>query len=408
MIETYINELWKVFLALSPALIGGTLIAGILHVFLPTSFIHRQLSKPGFRSTLRASLIGVPMPLCSCGVVPTALGLKREGASNGATTSFLISTPQTGVDSIFVSGSMLGWPFAFFKLAAAFVTGLIGGLLADRIVPAQQSTAPIEPPIEERFSRPRWLEILHYAFYDLFAVIDNWILIGVLISAAMTTALPSDFFSQLSWTQGLTGMLLMLAVSIPLYVCTTASVPIAAAFIASGMPAGTALVFLMAGPATNIATLGAIYRVLGSKLVAVYLGTVVVMSIAFGLTFDFVLSAPQTNLPIHDHSTDWLGRLSAVVVIGSMIWLNLSRVLRRLSNSKPNPEDEDVNATLNVEGMTCPHCVASVKRTLESQDGVDEATPDLDSGIVSISGDGFDVSALRLAVEQAGYKVLDD
>lgn len=406
MINDYLLEVWRVFLELSPALIAGTLIAGALHVLLPASLIHRHMSKPGLGSSVRAALIGVPMPLCSCGVVPTALGLKREGASNGATTSFLISTPQTGVDSILVSASFLGWPFAIFKLVAAFVTGLIGGVLADKVAPEPERPAPADLPADERFPRPRWLEALHYALLDLFGAIDQWLLIGVLIAAGITVAVPADFFSELSWAQGLTGMLLMLAIATPLYVCTTASVPIAASFIAAGMPLGTALVFLMAGPATNVATLGAVYRVLGGRLLAVYLGTVVVMSIVFGLGFDFVLSDATAPTPMHEHGTDWIATLSAILVIALIAYLNLRRALRRM-NPPPAPEQEDVDAQLKVEGMTCPHCVASVKKSLEAVAGVELAEPDLASGIVTIHGDGFEIAALRSAVEAAGYKVVD-
>ncbi|MCB1734178.1 MAG: permease [Gammaproteobacteria bacterium] len=407
MINDYLLEVWRVFLELSPALIAGTLIAGALHVLLPPSLIHRQMSKPGFGSNMRAALIGVPMPLCSCGVVPTALGLKREGASNGATTSFLISTPQTGVDSILVSASFLGWPFAIFKVFAAFITGLIGGLLADKVAPAPPTRPPTDNPSEPRFSRPRWLEALHYAVYDMFAAIDQWLLIGVLVAAAITVAVPDNFFTQLSWAQGITGMLLMLAIATPLYVCTTASVPIAASFIAAGMPLGTALVFLMAGPATNIATLGAVYRVLGGRLLAVYLGTVIVMSIVFGLGFDFVLDQASTPTHAHEHGAATLNRVSALLVIALILYLNLRRLKQRWMPT-PKIEEKDVDAKLNVEGMSCPHCVASVKRSLEGVPGVELAEPDLASGIVTIHGDGFEISALKSAVESAGYKVLDE
>ena len=407
MINDYLLEVWRVFLELSPALIAGTLIAGALHVLLPPSLIHRHMSKPGFGSSVRAALIGVPMPLCSCGVVPTALGLKREGASNGATTSFLISTPQTGVDSILVSASFLGWPFAIFKVFAAFITGVIGGLLADKVAPETAQAPPSVNNNEARFSRPRWLEALHYALYDMFAAIDQWLLVGVLIAAGITVSVPGDFFTQLSWAQGITGMLLMLAIATPLYVCTTASVPIAASFIAAGMPLGTALVFLMAGPATNVATLGAIFRVLGGRLLAVYLGTVIVMSIMFGLSFDWVLDQATVPTHAHVHADSTLDTASALLVIVLIVYLNLRRLKQRWM-PPPQTEEQDVDAKLTVEGMTCPHCVASVKRSLESVDGVELAEPDLTSGIVTIHGDGFEISALKSAVESAGYKVIDE
>lgn len=406
IITPFLFALWQVFLNLSPALILGLIIAGAVHVLLPSGLIHRHLNRPGLGSISRGAVVGVPMTLCSCGVVPAALGLKKDGASNGATTSFLISTPQVGADSIMVSASLLGWPFALFKVVAAFVTGILGGWLAEKVAPTEPTEAPIQSPHETRFKRPVWLESLHYSFHDLFGAIDQWLLVGVVMAAVITAAAPPDFFAELGWTQGLTGMLLMLAIATPLYVCTTASVPLAASFIAAGMPTGTAMVFLMAGPATNIATMGAIYRVLGGRLLAAYLGTVLVMSIGFGLTFDFLIDSPAPVALPHEHGTDWIATISAVAVILGMLWLNGQRVLRKFFPRTINEEDMDL--TLKVDGMTCPHCVANVKRTLESQTGVDSAEPDLDSGTVAVQGDGFDVAALRASIEQAGYKVVDE
>ena len=404
MFDAFLIALWDILLELSPALLAGLLLAGLLHAFLPDGLVQRQLSQRGLKSVLRAVLVGVPMPLCSCGVVPTALGLYKDGASKGATTGFLISTPQTGVDSILVSASFLGWPFALFKLGAAAVTGILGGWLADRLAPADEPAtpkpaAPPEPPPPSR----RLGEALRYAIHDLFGAIDRWIVFGVVAAAVITAATPPDFFQQLHWTQGLTGMLLMLAVALPLYVCTTGSVPIAAGFVAAGMPAGTALVFLMAGPATNIATIGAIYRTLGGRILGVYLGTVIVMSIGLGMSFDFILPSAST-IAHHAHGDDrWLETICALGVIG--LWLYLEVRRRQKRAAAPSPEDPNVDMTLNVEGMTCPHCVANVKKTLEGLDGVDAAEPDLDTGRVAVRGGKLDPTMLRSAVESAGYQV---
>ena len=404
MLDAFFIALWDILLELSPALLAGLLLAGLLHAFLPDGLVQRQLSQRGLRSILRAVLVGVPMPLCSCGVVPTALGLYKDGASKGATTGFLISTPQTGVDSILVSASFLGWPFALFKLGAAAVTGILGGWLADRLAPSDEPVAPkpvtpSEPPPPSR----RLGEALRYAIYDLFGAIDRWIIFGVIAAAVITTATPPDFFQQLHWTQGLTGMLLMLAVALPLYVCTTGSVPIAAGFVAAGMPAGTALVFLMAGPATNIATIGAIYRTLGGRILGVYLGTVIVMSIGLGMSFDFILPSASA-IAHHAHGDDrWLETACALGVIG--LWLYLEVRRRQKRAAAPSPEGSNVDMTLNVEGMTCPHCVANVKKTLEGLDGVDAAEPDLDTGSVAVRGGKLDPAALRSAIESAGYQV---
>ncbi len=403
VLSLFLDSLWQVLLDLSPSLLLGLLIAGLMHVYLPTGFIHRGLSRPDLRSVTRASLIGVPLPLCSCGVIPTALGLRNEGASKGATTAFMISTPQTGVDSILVSAAFLGWPFALFKLIAAFVTGLVGGALANRLTEPDPATSAGESDAAGRERERGVRSVLSYAVLDLLGAIDLWILAGVVVAALIATLLPADYFASQAWSQGLLGMLVVLAISLPLYVCTTGSVPIAASLIASGLPTGSALVFLMAGPATNVATLGAVYRALGGRILAIYLGTVVSMSILFGLLFENLLVTGATHAAHqgHDHGADWLGNSSALILISLMIMLSL----RRLRGRFAAPDNAGADLMLRVEGMSCQHCVASVKRALEGCDAVEEASPELSSGLVRVRGDHLDVSALVAAVQKAGFSV---
>lgn len=409
MIELFFQNLWQVFLDLSPSLLLGLLLAGVLHVYLPKGLVHRSMSRPDLGSAWWASLIGVPMPLCSCGVVPAALALRNEGASKGATTSFLISTPQTGVDSVLVSASFLGWPFALFKLAAAFVTGLMGGTLVNRFT-AHEPRLPIVDARRQgaEESGGKAVRVLRYAVFDLMGAIDLWILAGVIVAALITSLVPADFFSDRAWSSGILGMLVVLAISLPLYVCTTGSVPIAASLIAAGMPAGSALVFLMAGPATNVATIGAVYRALGGRVLAIYLGTVIVMSIAMGLGFNFVLSGISGVGVGHEHGgADWISIACALLVIGLMLFLSARRIRRRIAERALLRDADKRDLVLQVEGMTCQHCVARVKKTLEGFDGVEEAIPSLSSGRVCVRGDHLDAALLAQAVEKAGYKVVE-
>jgi hypothetical protein len=229
------------------------------------------------------------------------------------------------------------------------------------------------------------------------------------VAALITTLLPADYLAEQGWTQGIGGMLLVLAISIPLYVCTTGSVPIAASLIAAGMPTGSALVFLMAGPATNVATLGAVYRTLGSAVLGVYLGVVIVMSILFGLAFDSLLQVMPEPVEAHRHGIDWVATLSAVALTLLLGFL-LARRLRQRTAGSPSPAREGAPEggqalTLAVEGMSCGHCVANVKKTLEGLDAVLEADPDLASGLVRVRGAGLDEKTLAEAVERAGYRV---
>lgn len=405
MVERYLTELWGMLLELSAPLLAGLLLAGLLREFFPARLVRAHLSQPGFLSAVRAALIGVPMPLCSCGVVPAAIALRNQGASRGATTSFLISTPQTGVDSILVSASFLGWPFALFKVVAAFVTGVVGGWLADRVTPPSDGVdADKEQGQDVADKGNRLLAALRYAMFDILAAIDLWLMVGLLLAALITTLLPDGTLQQIEWTQGLSGMLLVLAISLPLYVCTTSSVPIAASLIAAGMPTGTALVFLMAGPATNIATLGVVYRALGGRLLAVYLGTVIVASIGFGMGFDFVLGDPAArSIAMHDHmEPGWWELGSAFVLLCLLCYLAGRRFYTWF---KASPSGAEADMTLLVDGMTCPHCAATVKKTLEAIDQVDQAVIDLGGGIVRIQGHRLQRDLLAAAITKAGYAV---
>jgi uncharacterized membrane protein YraQ (UPF0718 family)/copper chaperone CopZ len=407
----FLSSFWQVMLDLSPSLLFGLLIAGLMHVYLPTGLIRRGLSRPDMTSVVRGSLIGVPLTLCSCGVIPTAIALRNDGASKGATTAFMISTPQVGVDSVLVTAAFFGWPFALFKVIAAFVTGLIGGALVNRLTAAESSTGDAVERVSGevcgaaagvRPSGPG--AVWRYAVFDLLAAIDLWIVAGVVVAVLITVALPGDYFASQSWSQGIWGMLVVLAIALPLYVCTTGSVPIAASLIASGLPLGSALVFLMAGPATNVATFGAVSHALGARILSIYLATVVVMSIVFGLLFDSLLSAPgptAAHVHVHGEAFDWLGTLCAVLLSGLLILLSARRVRARTGSRR----SAEASLALQVRGMSCSHCVGRVKQALESIAEVVEAEPDLASGLVRVRGGRLDVARLVSAVEQAGFRV---
>ncbi|HPM83129.1 MAG TPA: permease, partial [Candidatus Anammoximicrobium sp.] len=240
----------------------GTLIAGLVHVLLSPGFIHRRLQGP--TGVLKAVGIGVPLPLCSCGVIPAGLGLKKDGASDGACIAFLISTPQTGVDSILVSGSFLGWPFALFKVVVAAVTGVAGGWLVDAL--AGDRNGEHGSPVDAPASRRGGVRELVAHGLDIIRSIWLWLVFGVVVSAAINVFVPPSYLSGLGSLGILPSAVAALAISVPLYVCATASVPIAAALVAGGLPTGAALVFLIAGPATNVATIGAVYRRYGGRV----------------------------------------------------------------------------------------------------------------------------------------------
>ena len=312
---TYVAAVWAVLLELSPWLLVGTAIAAVLHVLLPPAFIRRAFR--GRLAVLKAVAVGVPLPLCSCGVIPAGLSLKENGASSGASLGFLISTPQTGVDSVLVSASFLGWPFALYKVLSAVLLGWFGGVLADRIGP-EESRGDVHD--ERPFVRRGWRDGVAHGV-KILRTIWRWLVLGVLVSAGLSAFIPAGSLSATSPAAEFVAMILVLLVSVPLYVCATASVPIAAAMVAAGMPTGAALVFLIAGPATNLATLGAVFRAFGKRVLVVYVSTLVVGSVLLGWLFGSVASLPAIQVPLHDHSeTSWVATSSAIALVVLLAW----------------------------------------------------------------------------------------
>lgn len=393
----FLQSTWVITLELAPWLLLGAIIAGVLHVALPPGFVKRAFV--GRRGVLTAVALGVPLPLCSCGVIPAGLGLKKDGASDGAAVGFLISTPQTGVDSVLVSASFLGWPFAIFKLVAAGLTGLIGGWLTDAITdPEPLAPAPATTPAE---APPRTLGAAWAHAIEVLRSIWKWLLFGVLLSAFITTVLPPSWLASVGGDNHLIGLAMALLISIPLYVCATASVPIAAALVAGGLPAGAALVFLMAGPATNLATLGAVYRTLGRKALSVYLGTIVIGSVVLAYAFDALFPLSITAPHQHVHEASLLAQATAVLLVGMMLWF-ASEDMRAWLGRRTAAAPGSASLTIGVEGMTCQGCVRKLTRVLGEDARVQSVTVELEPGTATVEG-GLDAESLATLVRGAGF-----
>ena len=293
-------EILRLVNEMSPYLLLGFFVAGLLHVFVPGSLYSRYLSGADLRSVLLAALFGIPLPLCSCGVIPTAMSLRKEGASKGATTSFLIATPQTGVDSIFATYSILGLPFAILRPIAALVTSVFGGLLvnaADKDREKTPQTADTDCADGEVCARQepaytgfvdRMKGALRYGFVDMVQDIGKWLVIGLVVAGLITLFVPDDFFVRFA-DRPLLAYVVVLLIAIPMYVCATGSIPVAAALMLKGLSPGAALVFLMAGPASNMASILVIRRVMGQRTLWIYLLSLTVGAIVFGLGVDFLL-----------------------------------------------------------------------------------------------------------------------
>ncbi len=397
MIESLIDTM----LELSPFFLLGMLVAGVLHVVLPRNFVRKQLT--GRFGVLKAVALGVPLPLCSCGVIPAGLGLKRDWASNGASLGFLISTPQTGVDSILVSASFLGWPFALFKVIAAAVTGFIGGFLADRVPEEKSWEGDLSEAAASNEKDARNLRAMFEHAHELLASIWRWLVFGIVVSALINTFLPVGTMTIFADAGPLVAGLLVLLVSLPLYVCATASVPIAAALVSNGMPVGAALVFLMAGPATNVATIGAIYRGFGRRQLALYLGVLIVGSLGFGLLFDLGISTLSVEQHVHQeaHRT-WWAVASAILLTGLIARLAIQDLLRFLRSRFGSGSGPMID--VDVDGLSCGACERKVENALLALDGVISASvtrsPDR-ARIVGTAGR----ESIEQAIVDAGYRI---
>jgi uncharacterized membrane protein YraQ (UPF0718 family)/copper chaperone CopZ len=394
--------------ALAPSLLLGLLVAGILHVMVKRDKILGHLGKPGFMSSAKAALVGVPLPLCSCGVLPAALSLKRDGASDGAVTSFLISTPQTGVDSIAVTWGILGLPVALAKVAAAFLAGILGGTLADRANGVE--APPPSPACVEGENGGIPARIWRYSVGTLFRDIYGWIALGIAVSALITVLMEPGQLARYPVLGGPVGLLAALALGIPLYVCSVASVPIAAGLIYAGFPVGSALVFLMAGPATNAATMGAVRKTLGGRVFLIYILTVVGVSLAAGLLLNS-LEISVAGIHSHAHGTGSLSGIlasaAAAFMLAAMAWFALGAVKERIAVSSVRSGGAKGRARLRVGGMTCGGCERRVRTALESVSGVTvvSVSAGSDSAVIEVPDDNGGVLQEALsAVREAGYE----
>ena len=328
------KEVLSLINEMSPYLLLGFFFAGVMHAFIPGMVYNRYLGGKGFKSVFYGALFGIPLPLCSCGVLPTAMSLRKQGASKGATASFLISTPETGVDSIIATYSVLGLPFAVIRPVAAFCNAIMGGWLInkfgdkDEVVPVDASAKTCcchhkqEETHHEGFLG-KMREALRFGFVEMIEDIGKWLVIGLVIAGLITVFVPDDFFALFRGNTQLS-MLLVLCIAIPMYICATGSIPIAVALMMKGLTPGAALVLLMAGPACNMASILVINKTLGRKSLVLYLVSIITMAILWGHVVDYLLPAEWFQMALSvgrcciEESTSWLN-WSSTIVLGLLL-----------------------------------------------------------------------------------------
>lgn len=393
--------------SMSPYILLGFLIAGLIHVFVPRRAMARHLSGRGFKPALKAALLGVPLPLCSCGVLPTAISMRRNGASRGASASFLIATPQTGVDSIAATWSLLGPAFAIVRPVAALVTAVAGGAVVsryDKDDAGEVRTIEALDNDEERHDSfvSRLAGALRYGFVNLVGSIGGWLVVGLIIAALITVYVPDDFFTVLGRTPILS-MLVALVVAVPMYVCATGSIPIALALVLKGLSPGTAFVLLMAGPAVNFASYALVSREMGRRAALVYIASIIVGALAFGLIIDYLLPerwfavADMHLMHCHDDALPIFPTICSALLVALLAYALVIKKLINKHNNISNMAKEYI-----ITGMNCPHCQAAVAKSIQGVKGVNAVEVDLKGGRAVVDGN-HDSAELIEAVRLAGF-----
>tara|TARA_R110002072_G_scaffold42064_4_gene117539 strand:- start:103977 stop:105260 length:1284 start_codon:yes stop_codon:yes gene_type:complete len=418
--DSFFHELWVILVESSLWLLVGFAMAGAIHAIVPRQWMLKHLSGGGFWPVAKASLLGIPLPLCSCSVIPVAAGLRSQGASKGASAAFAISTPQTGEESIPITWALFGPVYAITRPIVAVITGLVAGLLIDltgkeptktaaenpesrpprdpnatslSIVNADDAGAVVESvdsrntpaksccsskmpepaePVSSCCSTPQTAETssccsstpaqpntslgekikigIKHGFGTMVIDLAGWLTFGLIVAALIAALLPVDWFAENLGT-GITPKLLMLLIGIPLYICATSSTPLAFAMVAAGLTPGAALVMLLSGPATNVATMSWLIKDLGLRALIIYLGTIASIALLAGVLFDaFFLSFVNIadSAIAHDMSSHGFGykEIAAVLFIVLMAWA-LGMKARSWMNAK------GWGATKNSAGSCC-------------------------------------------------------
>ncbi|MEA2061471.1 MAG: permease [Thermodesulfobacteriota bacterium] len=409
------NFIWQIFKEIfvfynevAVYLIFGFLVAAALHILFPESLVRNHLGKDSFGSVFKSSLFGIPLPLCSCGVVPVATSLKNSGASRGATISFIVSTPQVGADSFLITYSLIGWFFGVFRIVSSFLTALAAGIFVN-IFGKDQS--PVWFPMDVESREASMIEKLKhspaYIEYSLLGSLANSLVLGIILAGIISALLPDNFFERYLSSDFLS-MLLMLLVAVPMYVCASSSTPIAASLIMKGMSPGAALVFLLAGPATNAMGISAVIKVVGRKSTLIYLGLIaggsVIMGYLLNLITGFYGKTPVIISHQHDMLPGWLKISGSVMLTAMLAWYYTDQKLIPLLKKKDQVMEKD--NLLNVSGMNCMHCSSSVTKAVESVKGTSEVSVSLDNGTVSFNlEDSNRLGQVKTAIAMAGFSV---
>lgn len=443
--RNFIETFFTLFIDMGYYLMIGITLAGILNLFLKKEFIAKHLGGSSLFSSIKACIFGVPLPLCSCAVIPTSIYLKDSGASDSTTVAFLISTPQTGVDSIIATYGMMGFTFAWFRPVAAFLSGVIGGLFVgifgnnkkkkdltkandtmqpesnscacngacdNDMMPKQNCCIDKEPKAQEHVNlKDKIKSVLRYSYIETISEISVHFIIGLFIAALITILLPPELIADLNLGSGIITMLLMILIGLPMYICSSASIPIALTLMAKGISPGAAFVFLFMGPFTNAASLSILVKKLGKKIVALYVFIAVISAIGFGYLLDFLVSRFDLSIikeiSINNiNSTSGIIKLTIAVIFFALLVYSLITKFAAFYRKMRTKKMFTGNYTLyRIEGMTCGHCSSHVQAALLKDEDIKKAKVDHEKGIAKVWGNASEKTIIDI-VDKAGYKVI--
>jgi uncharacterized membrane protein YraQ (UPF0718 family)/copper chaperone CopZ len=395
LFASVIKQIWDFILIVSPWLILGFLFSGLIHTFIGEKFIRQHLGGRGFSPVLKATLFGIPLPICSCGVIPLSAGLRNDGASKAATMSFLVSTPTTGIDSIFVTYAFLGTAFAIVRPLSALVGGLLVGSLISLLVKEKIDKRDFQPvPKHAHSLKDRLKDGFSYGFGALPDDVGKTVFWGILIGGALSALLPRDV-SEAYLSNPVIAYPLMLTISVPLYVCAIGSVPVAAAMISKGLIPGAALAFLIAGTATNAVTIAFVAKKFGKRILIIYLVSIVFLALISGILLDSLLGGVVAkDMLFKGRELPYLLKLVSTVLFVGLVIKSFWK--------KKGEKIKEVKYTFHVPDMECKHCQMTLQQALKEMPGVKNVEVLLGEKLVKLDGE-VDETTIRKQLEKAGY-----
>lgn len=395
IIIDFLRESLNLWLEVSPYLLLGMFIAGLLHVFLGKELISRHLGRGGISSIIKATILGIPLPVCSCGVIPLASSLKKDGAHSSSVLSFLVSTPTTGVDSILATYSLMGPLLAIFRPLGSLLAGIFLGIL-DYISGGRKEKVRIVP----RHNHPsisisfRLRELFRYSFFELPQDIGKWLIVGTILGGAISAFIPKELFSQ--YVSFPFDFLIALIIGVPLYVCATGSIPVAASLIQKGFSPGAALVFLIAGPATNAITLAFVRAKLGKKSFYLYLVSIIVVSIILGFIFNYLWLGLGKDISLITGAGQMLP-LSFKVICGLVLFL---LIMYSFPTRKKKLKTADLE--IDVPDIHCRHCKITLESKIGEVEGINTVSVSVKEKKIRIQGK-VDKEKVLEKIKEAGY-----